>query len=284
MADDLDGIPVSMIERVVRVLDAFDGAARLTLAQVVQRTGIPRSSAHRILDQLVAVRWLAREGNDYHLGIRMLELGSLALQQDSLHAAAVPVMRRLHASSRQVVHLAVLDGTEIVYLEKIGSSAAVELPSRIGGRAPAHCTGVGKAILAYADESVLKDVLSGGLRARTPFTITDRSQFLRELQRVRERGVAFDREEAVRGVGCVAAAVRGPGPAVAALSVCGPIRGLNFAQLAPAVQQGALRIWRAAGLAAPKSARREGEVPSPGDWPAGMLDAWATWPRLTDWF
>ncbi|MFD0853208.1 helix-turn-helix domain-containing protein, partial [Actinomadura adrarensis] len=79
MTDGPDGAPVSMIERVVRVLDTFDGATRLSLAQVVQRSGLPRSSTHRILDQLVAVRWLSREGNDYRLGIRMLELGSLAL-------------------------------------------------------------------------------------------------------------------------------------------------------------------------------------------------------------
>ncbi|GAA0956954.1 IclR family transcriptional regulator [Actinocorallia libanotica] len=284
MAAGSDGAPVSMIERVVRVLDAFDGVARLSLAQVVQRTGLPRSSVHRILDQLVAVRWLSREGNDYRLGIRMLELGSLALQQDTLHDAALPVMRQLHASSKQIVHLAVLDGMEIVYLEKIGNPPNMDLPSRIGGRAPAYCTGVGKAILAYADAEAVQEVLDGGLRARTRFTITDPAQFVRELRRIRERGVAFDREEAMRGVGCVAAAVRGPGKAVAALSVCGPVRQLDFARLAPAVQQGALRIWRAVGLGAPKPAPRVADAPAPGDWPAGALDAWATWPRLTDWF
>lgn len=284
MTEGSDGTPVSMIERVVRVLDTFDGATRLSLAQVVQRSGLPRSSTHRILDQLVAVHWLSREGNDYRLGIRMLELGSLALRQDALHDAALPVMRRLHATTRQVVHLAVLDRTDIVYLEKMGDSSHMDLPSRIGGRAPAYCTGVGKAILAYADERTVQEVLDGGLRVRTRFTITDRTRFLRELRQVRERGAAFDREEAVQGVGCVAAAVRGPGKAVAALSVCGPIRQLDLNRLAPAVQQSALRIWRVVGLSAPRPGRNGGGPAASGDWPAGMLDAWATWPRLTDWF
>ncbi|TDC71722.1 IclR family transcriptional regulator [Actinomadura sp. GC306] len=284
MTEGSDGTPVSMIERVVRVLDTFDGATRLSLAEVAQRSGLPRSSAHRILDRLVAVRWLSREGNDYRLGIRMLELGSLALRQDALHDAALPVMRRLHAATRQVVHLAVLNRREIVYLEKIGDPSHMDLPPRIGGRAPAYCTGAGKAILAYSDERTVQEVLDGGLRARTRFTITERTRFLRELRQVRERGVAFDREESVPGIGCVAAAVRGPGKAVAALSVCGPIRQLDLTRLAPAVQQSALRIWRTVGRGAPRPGRNGGGPAAAGDWPAGMLDAWATWPRLTDWF
>lgn len=284
MKDGDDAVPVSMIDRVVRVLDAFDGPAHLSLSQIVRRTGLPRSSVHRILERLVAVRWLTREGNDYQLGIRMLELGSLVLQQNRLRDAAIPFMHQLAASSRNVVHLAVLDGTEIVYLEKIGGPPGATLPSRMGGRAPAYCTGVGKALLAYADDEVVQQVVEGGLRARTRFTITDRGRLLRELQQVRERGVAFDREEAVRGVGCVAAAVRGPGAAVAALSVCGPIRQLNFTQLTPAVQQAALRVWRAAGSQSARNRFRDARAQASGDWPAGALDAWATWPRLTDWF
>ncbi|SEG93658.1 DNA-binding transcriptional regulator, IclR family [Thermomonospora echinospora] len=279
-----DVAPASMIDRVVRVLDAFDGSAHLSLSQVVRRTGLPRSSVHRILDRLVAVRWLTREGNDYRLGIRMLELGSLVLQQNRLRDAAIPFMHQLATSSRTVVHLAVLDGTEIVYLEKIGGPPGADLPSRMGGRAPAYCTGVGKALLAYAGDEAVQKVIDGGLQARTRFTITNRGRLLSELQQVRERGAAFDREEAVRGIGCVAAAVRGPGAAVAALSVCGPIGQMNFTQLTPAVQQAAQRVWRAANARSSRNRLRGSEESRGGGWPPGALDAWATWPRLTDWF
>ncbi len=280
--DGDDPAPTSMIDRVVRVLDAFDGSAPLSLSQVVRRSGLPRSSVHRILDRLVAVRWLSREGRDYRLGLRMLELGSLVLQQNTLRAAALPLMRRLSASGRLGVNLAVLDGAEVVYLERIDGPMEDGLPSRVGGRAPAYCTAVGKALLAYADDDAVREVVRDGLKARTRFTITDPAQFVRELQRVREHGVAFEREESVRGVACVAAAVRGPGPAVAALSVCGPARQLDFTRLSPAVQQAALRIWSATNTHPSLPYRGSDDVPV-GDWPAGALDSWATRPRMTDW-
>lgn len=282
MTHGSDDAPVSMIERVVRVLDTFEGATRLSLAQVVVRSGLPRSSTHRILERLVAVRWLAREGRNYRLGLRMLELGSLVLRQNTLREAALPLMRRLSRVGRHGVHLAVLDRTEIVYLEKLGAPAEGQPLPGVGGRAPAYCTAAGKAILAYSDDGAVRRVVRGGLKARTRFTITDAAQFTRELQRVRERGVAFEREEAAPGVACVAAAVRGPGPAVAALSVCGPARQLDLVRLAPAVQQAAHGIWSATTARSTRPFRDGAEVPE-GDWPPGALDAWTTWPRMTDW-
>jgi len=277
-----DTVPTSMIDRVVRVLDTFDGSAPLSLTQIVRRSGLPRSSVHRILDRLVAVRWLTREGRDYQLGLRMLELGSLVLQQNALREAALPLMRRLSASGRHAVHLAVLDGAEVVYLERLDGPVEDGLSSRVGGRAPAYCTAVGKALLAYADDDVVREVVRGGLKARTRFTITDPAQFVRELQRVREHGVAFEREEAVRGVACVAAAIRGPGPAVAALSVCGSARKLDFTRLSPAVQQAALRIWSVTHSRSSLTLQNFTDSPA-GDWPPGALDSWTTWPRMTDW-
>ena len=86
--------PSAVIDRVSLVLDAFDGPGRLTLAQIVRRTGLPRSSAHRMLERLVKLRWLRRDGRDYELGMRLVELGSLAVHQDRLHRAAIPVAAR----------------------------------------------------------------------------------------------------------------------------------------------------------------------------------------------
>src|SRR3984957_10587488 len=134
--------PSAIIDRVSLVLDAFDGPGRLTLAQVVRRTGLPRSSAHRMLDRLVQLRWLRRSGRDYELGMRLVELGSLAVHQDRLHRAAAPLLQGLHRATGLVVHLAVLDGTDVVYLDKIGDRALGAIPTRVGGRQPAHCTAV----------------------------------------------------------------------------------------------------------------------------------------------
>src|ERR1700741_5690513 len=102
--------PTAVIDRISLVLDAFDGPGRLNLAQVVRRTGLPRSSAHRLLERLVQLRWLRRNGRDYELGMRLVELGSLAVHQDRLVRAAAPLLGGLHRATGLVVHLPGLDG------------------------------------------------------------------------------------------------------------------------------------------------------------------------------
>ena len=157
--------PSAVIDRVSLVLDAFDGPGRLNLAQIVRRTGLPRSSAHRMLERLVALRWLRRNGRDYELGMRLVELGSLAVHQDRLHRAAMPLLHDLHRATGLVVHLAILDGSDVVYLEKIGDRMMAAIPTRVGGRQPAHCAAVGKAMLAYREDTI-KPTSSIWARAR----------------------------------------------------------------------------------------------------------------------
>jgi DNA-binding IclR family transcriptional regulator len=233
--------PSAVIDRISLVLDAFEGPGRLTLAQIVRRTGLPRSSAHRMLERLVQLRWLRRSGRDYELGMRLVELGSLAVHQDRLVRAAAPLLGELHRATGLVVHLAVLDGPDVVYLDKVGDRAIGAIPTRVGARQPAHCTAVGKAILAYCDQDTYVD-----LRVRkTRYSISTSSQLAVELARVRAHGLAFEREESVLGFGCVAAPIGGPGEAVAAVSVCGPMKSMMLDQrLAAPVRMTAMRIWR----------------------------------------
>lgn len=237
--------PSAVIDRVSLVLDAFDGPGRLTLAQIVRRTGLPRSSAHRMLERLVQLRWLRRSGRDYELGMRLVELGSLAVHQDRLHKAAIPKLHELHAATGLVVHLAVLDGSDVVYMEKVGNRMAAALPSRVGGRQLAHCTALGKAMLAFADEG--GTALDADLLPRqTKYSISTPAQLRNELLKVRSRGIAFDREESLPGFGCVAAPIGDPGEAVAAISVCGPMNRMMFDQrLVAPVRIAAMGIWRA---------------------------------------
>jgi DNA-binding IclR family transcriptional regulator len=215
--------PSAVIDRVSLVLDAFDGPGRLTLAQIVRRTGLPRSSAHRMLERLV-------------------QLGSLAVHQDRMHRAAVPLLHDLHRATGLVVHLAVLDGSDVMYLEKIGDGMSAALPSRVGGRQPAHCSAVGKAMLAYNADAWDGVDLSN---RRTRYSISTAAQLSTELAKVRAHGVAFDREESLAGFGCVAAAIGGPNDAVAAVSVCGPMSRMAFDQrLVAPVRMTAMGIWR----------------------------------------
>lgn len=234
--------PSAVIDRVSLLLDAFDGPGRLTLAQLVRRTGLPRSSVHRMLERLVQLRWLRRDGRDYELGTRLVELGSLAVHQDRLHAAALPMLHELHRATGLVVHLSILDGTDVVYLEKIGAGMGAAIATRIGGRQPAHCTASGKAILAYRGETL--DEFTA-LARKTRYSIGSAAQLRPELDKVRGHGVAFDREELQQGIGCVAAPIGSIGDAVAAVSVCGPMPRMTFDQrLVAPVRMTAMGIWR----------------------------------------
>jgi DNA-binding IclR family transcriptional regulator len=238
--------PSAVIDRVSLVLEAFDGPGRLTLAQIVRRTGLPRSSAHRMLERLVALRWLRRSGRDYELGMRLVELGSLAVHQDRLHRAAAPLLHELHRATGLVVHLAVLDGPDVVYLEKIGDRMTAAIPTRVGGRQPAHCTAVGKALLAYSQQAGAQQTDPVDLTARrTKYSICTPAALTQELTKVRSHGVAFDREESLAGFNCVAAPIGNPGEAVAAVSVCGPANRMALDQrLAGPVRMTAMNVWR----------------------------------------
>jgi DNA-binding IclR family transcriptional regulator len=233
--------PSAVIDRVSAVLDAFDGPGRLTLVEIARRTGLPRSSAHRILQHLLHLRWLRRTGHEYALGTRLVELGSLAVHQDRLHQAALPFLHDLHRATGLTVPLAVLDRSDVVYLEKIGNSMHGAITTRVGGRQPAHCTAVGKAILADTDNAAPLDLTA----RKTRFSIAAPAQLSAELTKARDRGVAFDREELLRGIGCVAAPIGDSGQPVAAVSVCGPMSEITFDQrLAAPVRITATGIWR----------------------------------------
>ena len=173
--------------------------------------------------------------------MRLVELGSLAVHQDRLVRAASPLLGELHRATGLVAHLAILDGSDVVYLDKVGDRMSPAIPTRVGGRQPAHCTAIGKAILAYCDQAGEVD-----LQARmTKYSITSSSQMAIELAKVRAHGVAFEREESLLGFGCVAAPIGSPGEAVAAVSVCGPMNRMTFDQrLAAPVRMTAMGIWR----------------------------------------
>ncbi|MER6996387.1 IclR family transcriptional regulator [Streptomyces sp. NPDC000410] len=275
--------PPSLLEKAARVLGAFDGAEpRLSLTEVVRRSGIPRSSAHRILDQLVQLRWLDREGRDYRMGMRILELGALAAHHNRLRRAALPQLHALHESTGHLVHLYALDGAEVVCLERIGGSEDSTVPSRVGGRMPAYCTAAGKAILAFSDPAAVEQVIAYGLRPRTPRTLVRPVAFRSELAAARDSGVAFDREESFRGVACVAAPLRGAGRAIAAISLSGKGTHRELDRLAVAVRASARTVW--SQLYGPGRAGRS--APPAGCEPgvsAQAMDNMMGWLRTSEW-
>ncbi|MQY24207.1 IclR family transcriptional regulator [Nocardia macrotermitis] len=230
-------LPPSMVERMTLILDVIDGpGARLTLQEVARRTRLPRSTVHRILDQLVRLGWVEHLDLGYCLGGRARRLGGSDNRHGLIRAAAAPLLHELHMHTGLVVHLAVLERGESLYLDKVGGRFAATLPSRVGGRVPAHTTAGGKAMLAWLDPEEV-DRLCGRFPTRTTDrTITELPLLHQDLNRIRQRhGIAYERGEAVSGIGCVGVAVRGPDGPVAAVSLCGEVRSVRLEHVAPLV-------------------------------------------------
>ncbi|MFJ9710360.1 IclR family transcriptional regulator [Streptomyces sp. NPDC101234] len=249
-----------MMERVTLIMDLFERPqTRLTLEAVSRRTQLPRSTTHRILDQLVRLDWLRHTAAGYTLGTRALGLGGREIGHSALRAAAAPHLLDLAVRTRMVVHLAVLDGPEIYYLDKVGGRAAVDIPSQVGGRAVAHCTGLGKAMLAWLSPEDIDARYTQVIERRTPHSIGRLDQLHRELALVRRRnGLAIDRGECFPDLGCVGLALRGPEGPLGAISVVGDGRSA-LELVAPLVVE-AVRAVSEELLTTPQPGRRD--VPS----------------------
>ena len=206
-------VPTSMVERMTLIMDLFTTREQVrTLEQVSRRTGLPRSSAHRILEQLVRLEWLHHGPGGYALGARSLGLGGGQGEHGRLRSVAAPHLQDLLLRTGAVVHLAVLDGGQVRYLDKLGGRAAVDVPSRVGGLAPADRTALGRAMLAWLDAEEVDARLG-----RTDPALHH------ELGRVRARGgLAVEHGECVPGIACAAAAIRGPHGPAAAVSIVAP--------------------------------------------------------------
>ncbi|WP_082599266.1 MULTISPECIES: IclR family transcriptional regulator [unclassified Nocardioides] len=222
-ADGASSAPPSMVERMTLILEMFDDrAVRLRLDEVSSGTGLPRSTSHRILEQLVRLRWLRHSEGGYGLGQRAIQLGGDVGHHDQLRSVAVPLLQELHDKTGRVVQLGILDFSDVVYLDQFGAGSLPGLPSRVGGRAPAYAVALGKAQLAWVTPEEVDALFEGGLRPRTPATITDLFVMHQELRRIRGRhGLTFEKDEYVQGVSGVASAIRGPEGPVAAVALCG---------------------------------------------------------------
>ncbi|MEU1522078.1 IclR family transcriptional regulator [Nocardia rhamnosiphila] len=268
-------LPPSMVERMTLILDAFDGpAVRLPLEEVVSRTLLPRSTVHRILDQLVRSHWVEHASVGYRLGRRALGLGGGDGGHAQIRAAAAPLLHELHLRTAMVVHLAVLDGGETVCLDKVGGRFAASLPSRVGGRGPAYSTAGGKAMLAWMDPENVDALYKRRLNRCTERTIADLVTLHQELDRIRQRrGVAYERGESVRGVACVGVAVRGVDGPVAGISLCGDARTAQLERVAPLVARAAREVARTMYPESGVPRRGHETVPQPETrWSAEALD------------
>lgn len=216
-----------MMEKVGNVLNLFSfQQSEWGVSEVAKALGLPKSTTSEIMASLAAQCLLTRtDGGRYRLGWRLFHLSQVLLDNTDFCIEARKVMRELVERWGETSHLAVLDEGQVLYVEKLQGTPAVQiLLSHVGGRLPAHCSGIGKVLLAHRDCKEVTALLEvQGLRAFTPHTITSLDRLAEELEEVRKQGYAYDHEEVALGLCCVAAPIYDlDGHVLAAISLSVP--------------------------------------------------------------
>lgn len=229
----------NMVKSVSRALDIIkliswkkDG---LGVTEIANQMDINKSSVYRILSTLVQYGYVEQDkGTErYKLGYQFLEVSSRLLESLDIRTEAKPFLQELEKETNEVIHLVVYDQGEVVYIEKLDGNEALRMHSKVGKRAPMHCTSVGKAILAYLPADSVQEILERkGLPVHTVKTITDKNVLAEELAEVKKKGIALDLEENENGITCIAVPIFDHlGKVAAAVSISGPTIRMNETRL-----------------------------------------------------
>jgi IclR family KDG regulon transcriptional repressor len=205
------------------LLEILSGKRELTgIADLARETGWGRSNVHRILQTLETTGYVRNVGGRYEASLKLWELGCRILEGVDLKRVAQAQMGKLADATQETVHLSILNGVEVVYLDKIESSQPVRAYTAVGGRAPAYCVATGKALIAFADADLLRRI-EARLARHTSSTITEVAAMRKEIEAIRRVGYAVNRGEWREQVWGVAAPIRNAaGEVVAAIGVSGP--------------------------------------------------------------
>lgn len=227
---------IGSVQKALNILDLFDAhKPELGTTEISQALAMPKSTAAGLVYTLEANGFLEQNQTNrkYRLGLKLVELTSKLLSQLDLRQVAFPHLETLRDLFNESVNMAILDGTEVVYIERLFGTSMLSMRSEIGKREPIHSTALGKAILSVSSRQVVDRYINQfGLPPITPNTITNTNKFLSELQVTRERGFALDNEENELGGRCVAAPIVDySGRPVAAISISAPIQRLPEDQI-----------------------------------------------------
>jgi DNA-binding IclR family transcriptional regulator len=232
---------VPAVLRGLQILELLAGEKkRWTTTEISRKLKIPKSTASYLLHTLLDRGYLVREADGvYRLGMKLLALGGQALRGIEVRELALPILRRLTAETQTTAHLAVLEGAEAVYIERVPSPGFIQMDTWVGRRMPLHSTSVGKALAAFLPQEEAETLFQGATLPRyTSRTIVSLPRLKQELKRIRESGVAVDDEENTPGVRCVAAPIFGPGDrVVATLSLTGTVQQVTEERVGKIVEK-----------------------------------------------
>jgi len=222
---------LSSVANSVRLIKAFsDDEYEIGISNLAKRLGIAKSTVHRLASTLIEGGMLEQnsETGRYRLGLFLFELGCLVRRKMDVSNEAKPYLKMLREKTGETVHLAILDQASVLFINNLESEHAVRMSVNVGVRAPAHCTAVGKALLAYQPADLVEQVIREGIRSCTPKTMSNAAVLRRDLATVRARGYAIDDEELEIGLRCVAAPIRDhSGNVVASTSLAGPAQRMT---------------------------------------------------------
>ncbi|HMF79341.1 MAG TPA: IclR family transcriptional regulator [Bryobacteraceae bacterium] len=243
---------VQVLDRAFQILNVLaDESAGIGLTDISARLKLHKSTVHRLITVLENSRFVEKNTvtAKYHLGSRLMELGLSAVSRLDVYEVAGPYLRELVKETGETAHLAVLREGQVVSLINVESSQTLRTPTTVGTRNPAHCTSLGKAMLAFTAQQQVEDFLQLELlKSYTRKTITSRVRFKAELAEIRARGYAVDDEEREPGLRCIGAPVwDSSGEVVAAISVAGPVFRITRSRIS-ALSRTVMRI--AAGISA----------------------------------
>ncbi|HET7580476.1 MAG TPA: IclR family transcriptional regulator [Bacillales bacterium] len=217
---------VKSVDRALQIVKLISANKNMGVTEIAHEIDINKSAVYRILSTLVKHGFIEKnpETNRYQLGYTFLGIASNLLESIDLRTEAQPFLKELEALTNEVIHLVVYDQGEVVYIEKLEGNETLRMHSQVGRRAPMHCTGVGKAILAYLPRQMVSNILDQkGMPAHTAKTITEKEAFFRELEKVKHQGFALDLEENEQGITCIAAPIFNHQKEIAAaISISGP--------------------------------------------------------------
>ncbi|NLY74499.1 MAG: IclR family transcriptional regulator [Firmicutes bacterium] len=223
---------VQTIERTLDIIELLATAKEgLGVTEIGRKIGLHKSTVYRLLNALAKRGYIEKDpkNSTYKIGLKFIEISGLFLKKLELKTEALPYMRKLAEIIGQPVHLAILEGTEVIYIEKVELVNSIRMYSQIGKRVPAYCSAIGKILLAGLNPEALREVLENIKFERlTPNTITTKKELLRELESVKEKGWAVDNEEHEPDIRCIAAPIIDyTGKIIAAVSVSGESRIIN---------------------------------------------------------
>jgi DNA-binding IclR family transcriptional regulator len=239
--------PVRTVDRtlqIVEIIRELDGAG---VSEIAERVDVGKSAVHNHLNTLAEREYVVKEDDEYHIGLAFLGLGAYARNRNEIYDTARSEVDKLADETGELVNLLVEKNGQGIYLYQAKGDQAVELDTYAGKRVKLHCTALGQAILGFRPDEEVGDILDKhGMPAMTEQTITDRAEFFEELEAVRERKYAIDREERLTGLRCIAAPITdAEDRSIAAISISCPIHRVDderFEETLPSAVLGAANV------------------------------------------